>query len=150
MIIEDARVTAPKLKFALVLHKGDTSQLCNVEGNFTVYVGIPDCDLLTLYQRATVMIQPLLDATANTAVLEAMACGLPIVLSDIGAVHDYIDDSCARFVPPFSPQAMLGHVCDLISNVAARRRMADNARTRACAHGWLTVSRQIRHFYSTV
>ena len=40
---------------------------------------ISDEQLKSLYQRASILVLPLLDCTANNTVLEAMACGLPIV-----------------------------------------------------------------------
>ncbi|MCE5307551.1 MAG: glycosyltransferase family 4 protein [Acidobacteriales bacterium] len=147
MIIDDARVSAPHLKFAVVLHEEGASHFAHVEGHFTAYVGISDSDLLGLYQRATVMIQPLVDTTANTAVLEAMSSGLPLVITDIGAVHDYADERSARFVPPFRPQQMLEQVLDLISDSNSRRRMSAAARSRALEFDFCPVSQRIREFY---
>jgi glycosyltransferase involved in cell wall biosynthesis len=50
---------------------------------------IDDAALLRLYQEATCQLIPFQDCTANNAIVESLACGLPIVTSDRGGVRDY-------------------------------------------------------------
>ena len=57
--------------------------------------GIDDFSLRGLYERADVLLLPFLDCTANNSLLEGMACGLPVVVTDVGGSRDYVDDSCA-------------------------------------------------------
>ncbi len=67
---------------------------------------LSDLRLRGLYQEATAFILPLLDATANTALTEAIACGLPIVSNDIGGVPDYTDPGFADLLPPGDARGM--------------------------------------------
>lgn len=52
-------------------------------------------DLLVAYRQADLLALPLKDCTANNSILEAMACGLSVVTTDIGGIRDYVDDTCA-------------------------------------------------------
>ncbi len=149
-LMEDARLVAPELRFALVLQPDNSSAFDHVVANFTMHIGLTETELLRLYQRATVLVQPLLDGTANIAVLEAMSCGLPIVVTDIGGIRDYVDQSCARFVPPFRADTMLEAVVDLVRNRAVRMRMSVAARRRALAFDWKLVTERIRELYARV
>jgi glycosyltransferase involved in cell wall biosynthesis len=54
------------------------------------YDDIDSKDLLALYQRSDALFLPLIDSTANNALNEALACGLPIITSNIGGTTDYI------------------------------------------------------------
>ena len=50
---------------------------------------IDDETLRRLYQEATCHLTPFKDCTANNALVESLACGLPIVTTDCGGVRDY-------------------------------------------------------------
>lgn len=68
---------------------------------------LTDQELLAFYQRATLLVMPLTAATANNSILEALACGLPVVVSDLPGTRDYLTDDCARFCEPGNTEAHL-------------------------------------------
>jgi glycosyltransferase involved in cell wall biosynthesis len=59
------------------------------EPNLTWHAGLDDEQLRALYQSAHLLLLPMNDSGANTAVVEALACGLPIVTTDVGGIRDY-------------------------------------------------------------
>jgi glycosyltransferase involved in cell wall biosynthesis len=50
---------------------------------------VDDDTLRGLYQNAACHLTPFRDCTANNALVESLACGLPIVTTDRGGVRDY-------------------------------------------------------------
>ena len=93
--------------------------------------GIPEAELLSLYQRSWVHVMPLLDSVANNALLEGMACGLPTVVTDIGDAASYAGPEAAVLVPPDEPATMADAVLELLDDPAAREALGRRARTRA-------------------
>ena len=66
-----------------------------------------------------------------TAVVEAMACGVPVVATAVNAVSDVVvPGETGLLVPPRRPDLMAGAVRYLLDRPAAAARMADNARAR--------------------
>jgi glycosyltransferase involved in cell wall biosynthesis len=59
------------------------------QGKVAFMSGLSDEELLALYQRSAVMLCPFVDTGANNAIVEALACGLPIVTNDVGGIRDY-------------------------------------------------------------
>lgn len=57
-------------------------------------------DLRELYQSNDILFLPLIDSTANNAMNEAIACGLPVVTTDIGGTRDYLSPKFASFCEP--------------------------------------------------
>jgi len=68
------------------------------QANTRWYAGISDDALLNLYHSCHFLVLPLIDATANNSVVEAMSCALPILVSPVGGVPDYVDDDIATFL----------------------------------------------------
>lgn len=149
-VIENAYIVAPELRFIVVLHPRHLDKLNGVVGNFTVLSDISENELLDLYRRATLLIQPLLDCTANNVMLESMSCGLPMVVTDVGAVHDYVDEDFVRFVPAFDAEAMLASITCLLNQPEKRRRMSTSARSRASEFDWNLIAQQMRALYERV
>jgi glycosyltransferase involved in cell wall biosynthesis len=64
--------------------------------------------------------------------MEAMASGLPIITTNVGALAEEVDDgTIGLLVPPNDPGAIVKAVCSLASNPARLVAMGAAARTRA-------------------
>ncbi|UCG34854.1 MAG: glycosyltransferase family 4 protein [Candidatus Omnitrophota bacterium] len=50
---------------------------------------IPEETVRDLYQKNYLLLMPMDDSGVNTAIVEALACGLPIVTTDVGGIRDY-------------------------------------------------------------
>ena len=55
---------------------------------------LSDSELLRAYQQADLLIMPMLDCAANNAILEAMACGTPVLSNRVGGIPEYVCADC--------------------------------------------------------
>jgi len=83
----------PKVVFDFVvpLHARDDEWLRTLGDNPSIrwHQGLSDESLRDLYQNATALLLPMEDGGANNAVVEALACGLPIITTDVGGIRSY-------------------------------------------------------------
>lgn len=107
---------------------------------------IPDPEYLRVLQNADLLVQPMHNSVANTSVLEAMAVGLPVVVTQ-GGIEDYLDPSFSVVTPVHDPEAMATAVLDLLSDVARLKEMRKNARAHALKFDWREVARQVGDLY---
>ncbi len=67
--------------------------------------------------------------------LEAMACGVPVVATDVGAFSEIVtEDSLGRIVPPGDPGALAQAAFELLSHPEALARSALAVRSHVQAH----------------
>jgi glycosyltransferase involved in cell wall biosynthesis len=114
---------------------------------YEVRRGIDDAALLALYRESDVLLLPLHDSTANNALLEGMACGLAPIVTDVGGVRDYADDSSAVLAPPGDTLAMVSAITYFLKDRRALRRAQDAARAQAQRHAWPGVAAQLQQVY---
>ena len=148
-VIELVSYLRPQTKFVCVVPPKGIPKL-GTHPNLTVQSGIPEEELLKLYQTASLMVMPLTDATANNAVLEGMACGLPVVVSDIGAVRDYASPESAAIVPAFDARNMAEKIIELLANHAQRKEIGQQARLQALKFAWPAVIEQLKNVYDSL
>jgi glycosyltransferase involved in cell wall biosynthesis len=60
--------------------------------------------LRSLYQEATLLFLPLVDATANNTIVEALACGLPIISSAVGGIPAYVQEPFGKLCRAGDPE----------------------------------------------
>lgn len=89
-------------------------------GDMVVELGtVPYPQLHHLYRRASIYVTPAYTETFAHPLVEAMACGLPVVASDL-AVHREICQEAAIYFPRFSPDAL----ADCVLRVGLAREKA--------------------------
>jgi glycosyltransferase involved in cell wall biosynthesis len=92
-------------------------------------------DLLHVYHEASVLALPSLSEGCSNALLEAMACGLCPVVTDIGGNRDVITDRVNGRLVAARDERCLGDVLsELLADKETRDRLAGNARAHVVAH----------------
>ncbi len=109
-----------------------------------VHPQISDAALLRLYRECDLLALPLRDATANNALLEAAACGLPIVTTDLPATREYLGEEGAWLAERGSAEAFAEALGRAIGDEEARARSGRVLRERmALRNDWRKIA--MRH-----
>jgi D-inositol-3-phosphate glycosyltransferase len=80
--------------------------------------------------------------------LEAMACGTPVVASEVGGLAYLIQDGTTGFhVPDRDPVELAGKIRLLLENAELRQEMSKAAASYAQNYAWERIANQIRAVY---
>ena len=102
-----------------------------IPGNVTLRRNLSHRALRELYRQAAVVVIPLenVDFPAGiTAVLEAQACGRPVVVSSSDGIADTVEEASAVMVPCGDPAALRAAVLQLIEHPDEAQRVAERGR----------------------
>jgi glycosyltransferase involved in cell wall biosynthesis len=66
----------------------------------------------------------------SNAILEAQACGLPVIATEVGGNPDLIDNTCGQLVAPRDPDALAAAMLALLRDAELCKRMGMAARAR--------------------
>ncbi len=123
------------------------------ELNITDYVRwigyIEEADKPALYRLASVFAYPSLYEGFGLPVLEAMACGTPVVANDIPALAEIVGDG-AFLVETGSARAMAGAIIALLLQRPFRDSMVNQCLARATYFSWRKTARETLAVYERV
>jgi glycosyltransferase involved in cell wall biosynthesis len=139
----------PSLKINAVL-RNDYSKKINADSAVTVFSGLDDESLKKIYQQATLLFLPLQNVTACNSILEAMACGLPIVSTAVEGNASYVKNNSGILVPQNDYNALIDTTLSLLENQDALVKMSAAARITALDFEWKKVSKQVCAFYHEI
>lgn len=83
----------PEIDFNICVGNKDIGNLFTNTNNAKIYRFIPESELLSLMQNSDVSISVLEDTIGSNVITTSMACGLAQIVSDVGSIRDYLDDS---------------------------------------------------------
>jgi glycosyltransferase involved in cell wall biosynthesis len=107
-------------------------------------------DIWSWMKRADVFVSiGLFEGRPNT-VLEAMACGCPLVVSDVPAHREFLTADMACFVNPGDRAAVASAITDVLINRDAALARAANARRAVEQWAIAPIAREYDHVYRTV
>ncbi len=110
--------------------------------NVHVLPRMDDSALLNEYQQADLLFMPMLDCTANNAVLESMACGTPVMVNRVGGIPEYVNPSCNVVMDEKRVDAWVEKLIELSRSRDALESKRSAVRTWAEGFAWPLVARQ--------
>ena len=145
------RPQRPKLHVYLVGEGPDRSLIESAieTNNATGYIhAMPACsfdDVAVWMTAADLVTLPSYMEGCPNAVLEALACGRPVVATRVGGIPEIMSDACGRLVPPRDPAALasaLASVLDRIWDAAAISALGSRS--------WITVAAELLDVFESL
>jgi glycosyltransferase involved in cell wall biosynthesis len=106
-------------------------------------------DLAALYSMATVFAYPSLYEGFGLPVLEAMACGTPVLTSDLSSMPEVAGDA-AVLVSPDDVGSIAAGLRGLLESASLRDELASRGRAQAARFSWDRCARQTLGVYRDV
>lgn len=108
----------------------------------------PHPELVRCYSEADVFVLPSLYETFGVAVIEAMASGTPVVVSNVGGMRDTVIDGEVGFrVQPANADDLANAILRLLKDSALRKSIAQHAREAAARYDWRRVAKEYESYY---
>jgi glycosyltransferase involved in cell wall biosynthesis len=108
---------------------------------------VSDDELRHLYQSCAAFLHLPENATANNALLEAMACGAPVVSQQVGGVSEYVKPDGALLARARDVATTVQHLRTLAADRVKQTAMRHAARRQAMTHDWRSVAENTRAIY---
>jgi len=104
---------------------------------------LDDAQLAAHYRGAVALVFPSLYEGFGLPVVEAMACGTPVLTSNLTALPETVGEGNALFVDPLSVEAITAGLDRLADDAALRADLRQRGLTRAAAFSWDRVAEKV-------
>ena len=112
-----------------------------------IYTGkVTDQELVSLYKNAQVYVCPSLEEGFGIPLLEAMACGCPVVSSNRASLPE-IGGHEALYFDPFNQDDMVSKISQVLNSPSLRRQMIENGFKKSKWFNWEKLAKQTLEVY---
>ncbi|MDD4498019.1 MAG: glycosyltransferase family 4 protein [Methanosarcinaceae archaeon] len=95
--------------------------------NITLKDFVPNSEIVDLYHNSSVFVLPSLEEGVPRTILEAMACGVPVVCSSLPQLVDLVEGS-GFLVPVKDPEALAEKISEILSDSTLAKKLGENGR----------------------
>ncbi len=119
-------------------------------GGLVVFLGAKDQDTLKYYYAASeALIMPSDYESFGMVALEAMACGTPVIASEVGGLAFLVrDDHNGFLVPVRDPEALAAKIRTVLEQPDHRQQLAQNAVQTAQEYAWPRIADRLLDIFS--
>jgi len=118
-------------------------------GGMVIFLGKRGQDTLPYYYSAAeVLVMPSLYESFGMVALEAMACGTPVIASEVGGLGYLVQDGSTGYtIPDSEPEALCDKLSQLLGDAHLRETMGLRAAQYASDYAWEKIATQIVEVY---
>jgi glycosyltransferase involved in cell wall biosynthesis len=121
---------------------------CGAESAAQQVPSMPPDKLVGLYLAADAFVLSSLLEGFSSAIIEAMAAGLPLVATDVPGIRGVVTENReGLLVPSGSPDKLAAAMRRIIDDAALRARLSSSARETAARYNWPTVVGEYEDLY---
>ncbi len=114
-------------------------------------VELPTTAMIDLYRAADAFVMSSLLEGFSSALLEAMAAALPVIVTDSPGCADFVrEEDSGLIVPPRDPARLAQAMATLIDDPQTRRKLSVRSSRRAAQFDWPTVLNRYLAIYGEV
>lgn len=115
------------------------------------FLGRLDADQMAeLYRSADLMLNTSLVDNSPNSVIEALACGIPVLTSNVGGIPDLVSDGVdAVLLPPGDAALFSQQAAETLNNNRLRQQLVENGLAKTARFAWSNVSQALLHTYQT-
>jgi len=96
-----------------------------------------------VFKKGDIFVLPSQNEGMSIALLEAMACGLPVVVTNTGGTAELVQENVNGFVVPWADiQALTEHLFLLVKDRQLRQRFGEASRQTAMKFSWIAMSQR--------
>jgi glycosyltransferase involved in cell wall biosynthesis len=99
------------------------------------------------YMRAKAFVLPSANEGMSNALLEALASGLPVIVTDTGGSQELVENGKNGYIIPRTSKAIIESLKKLLQDEALRAEMGRASRIRAEQQSWQAVAEEYREVY---
>ncbi len=148
-------LNASEEKIPLVMLDFDRDELDKIIGdigdpslhNYIQLTGyVPNIELPALYALSTVFLYPSLRESFGIPMLEAMACGIPVITSNTSSMPE-VGGNAALFIDPYKPEEITQAMHKLLSDISLRDSLILRGFENARKFSWRAMAENVLSLY---
>lgn len=129
----------------LITEIGDSSLLNKI--HLTGYV--INTDLPSIYSLSTIFLYPSLRESFGIPMLEAMACGTPVITSNTSSMPEIAGDA-ACIIDPFKPEDITEAIIKILNNDINKTELIEKGYLQAAKFTWKAMAEKVLKIYKEI
>ena len=110
---------------------------------------VPYTDLPAIYCMADLFVYPSVYEGFGLPPLEAMACGIPVITTNVSSMPEVVEDA-AILIPPNDEEALFTSIVSLLNDKSLRKNLIEKGLKRATELTWENTARKTLQVYERV